>query len=72
MPCPNHDHSRAALATNHALPTNQHDRVYQHRQAWPSEEKVALAIEYWKAQDAANGSRCSSKQGKSRDLPSPK
>ena len=57
MPCPNHDHSRAALATNHALPTNQHDRVYQHRQAWPSEEKVALAIGYLKAQDAANGAR---------------
>ena len=48
---------RAAFATNHALPTNQHDRVYLNGQASPLEEKVTLAIEYLKAQDAANGAR---------------
>lgn len=52
MPCPNYDHIRAAFAANHALSTNQHDRVYQNGKALPLEEKVSIAIEYLKAQEA--------------------
>ena len=52
MPCPNYNHIRAAFAANHALSTNQHDRVYQNRKTLPLEKKVSIAIEFLKVQEA--------------------
>lgn len=56
MSAQSHDELAAALAANHGLSTNQHNRVYSSGKALPLEEKITIAAEYLKAR-GPNGER---------------
>ena len=46
-----------SFASSHGPCVNQYNRVYHHGKALPVEKKVSIAVEYLRAQDAANGAR---------------
>ena len=47
----------AATASQHGLAINQHGRIYRNGSALSFEQKVAVAVEYLKAKNDANGTR---------------
>ncbi len=57
MLTPKYDLVLAEFASNHGLSVNQFNRVYHQGKAMSLEKKVSIAVEYLKAQDAANGAR---------------
>ena len=57
MLTPKYDLILAEFASNHGLSVNQFNRVYHQGKAMSLEKKVSIAVEYLKAQDAANGAR---------------